>query len=141
MKRYIYLLSVFHERIHEILGHEYPGNQGDWLPCSRENPLSTLCILLVSNFPGILPAKTLPCSVCFGNQGDRLPCSLKFSTSMGFKKRFDLFGIYVIDLFGFFFFFLLLIRSDLFGIYVIDLFGFLLLIRSDLFGIYVMSKI
>ena len=110
MKRYIYLLFVFHEKIHEILGHEYPGDQGDWLPCSRENPLSTLCVLLVSNFPGILPAKTLPCSVYFGNQGDRLPCSLKFSTSMGFKKRSDLFGIYVIDLFGF----LLLIRSDLY---------------------------
>ena len=79
--------------------------------------------------------KTLPCSVYFGNHGDRLPCSLKFSASMGFKKRSDLFGIYVIDLFGF----LLLIRSDLFGIYVIDLFGFLLLIRSDLFGIYVIN--
>ena len=57
MKRYIYLLFVFREKIHEILGHEYPGDQGDWLPCSRENPLSTLCVLLVSNFPGILPAK------------------------------------------------------------------------------------
>ena len=84
MKRYIYLLFVFHERIHEILSHEYPGDQGDWLPCSRENPLSTLCVLLVSNFPGILPAKTLPCSVYFGNQGNRLPCSLPgFSTKMG----------------------------------------------------------
>ena len=36
MKRYIYLLFVFREKIHEILGHEYPGDQGDWLPCLRE---------------------------------------------------------------------------------------------------------
>ena len=54
MKRYIYLLFVFCEKIHEILGHEYPGDQGDWLPFSRENPLSTLCVLLVLNFPVIL---------------------------------------------------------------------------------------
>ena len=51
MKRYIYLLFVFCEKIHEILGLEYPGDQGDWLPClvSRENPLSTLCVLLLSS--------------------------------------------------------------------------------------------
>ena len=55
MKQYIYLLFVFCEKIHEILGLEYPGDQGDWLPClvSRENPLSTLCVLLVLNFPVI----------------------------------------------------------------------------------------
>ena len=44
----IHLLTVcICEKIHEILGLEYPGDQGDWLPFSRENPLSTLCVLLV----------------------------------------------------------------------------------------------
>ena len=54
MKRYIYLLFVFCEKIHEILGLEYSGDQGSWLPFSRENPFVNALRPPDLNFPVIL---------------------------------------------------------------------------------------
>ena len=79
MKRYVYLLFVFREKIHEILGHEYPGDQGDLVALfvgkSFVNALHPPGFEVSWN----TPSKTLPCSVYFGNQGDRLPWWLNFA--------------------------------------------------------------
>ena len=127
MKRYIYLLFVFCEKIHEILGFEYPGGQGDLLPClvSRENPLSTLCVLLFE-LSCNTRSKNFTLFCIFWQPGRSIALFAEiFCLNGSFIIRSDLFGIYVIGLFG-----SLIIRSDLFGIYVIGLFGSLIWVRA-----------